>query len=48
MDAISKKFLYDYLNNTSPTGFEASGQRIWLDYLQPYTDSYLQTFTEQP
>jgi len=40
MDAISKKFLYDYLNNTSPTGFEASGQRIWLDYLKPYTDTY--------
>jgi tetrahedral aminopeptidase len=37
MDNISKEFLYKYLNNTAPTGFEASGQKIWLDYLKPYT-----------
>ncbi len=36
----SEKFLYDYLNNASPTGFEASGQKIWLDYLKPYTDEW--------
>lgn len=41
MDKKSKKFLYDYLNNTSPTGFESSGQKIWLDYLKPYTDDYI-------
>ncbi len=41
MDKKSKKFLYDYLNNTSPTGFESSGQRIWLDYLKPYIDEYI-------
>ncbi|MBC8110602.1 MAG: M42 family metallopeptidase [Verrucomicrobia bacterium] len=40
MDDISKSFLYQYLNNPSPTGFEAAGQKIWLDYLKPYTDSY--------
>lgn len=33
-----KEFLYKYLNNASPTGFEASGQQIWLDYLKPYID----------
>ncbi|MFZ9970798.1 MAG: M42 family peptidase, partial [Bacteroidia bacterium] len=32
----SLDFLETYLNNVSPTGFEHSGQKIWLDYLQPY------------
>lgn len=36
----SHKFLYDYLNNPSPTGFESSGQKIWLNYLKPYIDEY--------
>ncbi|MCS5490443.1 M42 family metallopeptidase [Algoriphagus limi] len=35
-----KQFLYKYLNNASPTGFEASGQQIWLDYIKPYVDTY--------
>ncbi len=34
----SKKFLEKYLNNASPTGFESSGQKLWLDYLKPYID----------
>ncbi len=41
MDKISKKFLFDYLNNSSPTGFEASGQQIWLDYIKPYINDYM-------
>ena len=41
MDDKSREFLYKYLNNTSPTGFEASGQQIWLDYLKPYYDTYI-------
>ena len=32
------EFLYKYLNNASPTGFESSGQQIWLDYMKPYID----------
>lgn len=36
----SLSFLYKYLNNASPTGFEASGQRIWLDYLLPFVDEH--------
>lgn len=36
----SVKFLYEYLNNPSPTGFESSGQKIWLNYLKPYIDEY--------
>ncbi|NBA74263.1 M20/M25/M40 family metallo-hydrolase [Emticicia sp. ODNR4P] len=38
MTEQSKTFLYEYLNNASPTGFEASGQQIWLDYLKLYID----------
>jgi tetrahedral aminopeptidase len=36
----SQEFLFQYLNNASPTGFESAGQKIWLDYLKPYLDSY--------
>lgn len=41
MDKKSKQFLYEYLNNASPTGFESSGQQIWLDYLKPYINEYI-------
>jgi putative aminopeptidase FrvX len=41
MDKQSTDFLYKYLNNASPTGFESSGQKIWLDYIKPYTDKYI-------
>ena len=34
----SERFLNDYLNNASPTGFESPGQQLWLDYLRPYVD----------
>jgi putative aminopeptidase FrvX len=34
----SEEFLFKYLNNTSPTGYETEGQRIWLEYLKPYID----------
>jgi putative aminopeptidase FrvX len=40
MSITSKEFLYKYLNNSAPTGFESSGQQIWLDYLKPYTNSH--------
>src|ERR1039458_9995501 len=33
-------FLENYLNNPSPTGFESEGQKLWLKYIQPYTDEY--------
>jgi putative aminopeptidase FrvX len=36
----SKEFLYSYLNNASPTGFESAGQKMWLNYLRPYIDDY--------
>lgn len=40
-DKKARDFLYSYLNNPSPVGFEAEGQKIWLDYLQPYIDEQL-------
>jgi len=36
----SEKFLYNYLNNASPTGFESAGQKLWLEYLKPYIDDW--------
>jgi len=40
MNKKSQTFLEKYLNNASPTGFESSGQQIWLDYVKPYIDAY--------
>ena len=37
----SEKFLSDYINVASPTGFESSGQKLWLDYIKPYIDNYI-------
>ena len=31
-------FLKDYINNSSPTGFESSGQKLWINYLRPFVD----------
>ena len=33
-------FLKAYINNPSPTGFEYPGQKLWLEYIKPFTDSY--------
>jgi putative aminopeptidase FrvX len=41
MSDPSKEFLYKYLNNASPTGFEVTGQQIWLDYIRPYIDEQI-------
>ncbi|HMG92321.1 MAG TPA: M42 family metallopeptidase [Chryseolinea sp.] len=41
MDKKSNDFLYAYLNNASPTGFESPGQQIWLDYIKPYINSHI-------
>ena len=37
----SLQFLETYLNNPSPTGYEAGGQQIWMDYLKPYVDTFI-------
>ena len=36
----SEAFLKKYLNNSSPTGFEAAGQKLWLDYIGPYINDW--------
>ncbi len=36
---VNKKslaFFEKYINNAAPTGFEAEGQKLWLDYIKPY------------
>ena len=38
--AESEKFLFQYLNNASPTGFEAAGQKLWLEYIRPFVDEW--------
>ena len=37
----SMSFLEKYLNNASPTGYEWTGQKIWMDYLKPYVDEFI-------
>ncbi|MFM7596157.1 MAG: M42 family peptidase, partial [Flavobacteriales bacterium] len=37
----SEKFLEQYLNNASPTGFESPGQKLWMDYMRPYADEFI-------
>ncbi len=36
----SMGFLRNYINTPSPVGFESGGQKLWLDYVKPYVDSY--------
>jgi putative aminopeptidase FrvX len=44
MSVLGKKaieFLEKYLNNASPTGYESSGQKIWMEYIKPYVDTFI-------
>ncbi|MDX1829794.1 MAG: M42 family metallopeptidase [Lutibacter sp.] len=34
-------FLEKYLNNAAPTGHEKEGQKIWMNYLKPYVDTFI-------
>lgn len=34
----SRAFLERYINNPSPTGFEAEGQKLWSSYVRPFVD----------
>jgi putative aminopeptidase FrvX len=38
--SASEHFLEQYINTASPTGFEAAGQLVWLEYLRPYIDDF--------
>jgi putative aminopeptidase FrvX len=37
---VNEKFLENYLNSNSPTGFEyeLGGQRVWMDYIQEFVE----------
>lgn len=35
---MDEKFLEDYLNSLSPTGYENESQQLWIDYIKPYVD----------
>ena len=41
LDKKSITFLENYLNNAAPTGYESSGQKIWMNYLKPYVDEFI-------
>jgi putative aminopeptidase FrvX len=41
LSKASLSFLENYLNNASPTGYESSGQKLWMDYLKPYVDTFI-------
>jgi endoglucanase len=43
MREASLNFLRNLVNTPSPTGHEARGQRVWLDYVQPFAD---ETFSD--
>lgn len=34
-------FLAKYLNNAAPTGYEWEGQKLWMDYIRPYVDTFI-------
>lgn len=39
------EFLHNYLNTPSPTGHEAAGQKVWLDYVKKYAhEHYVDTY----
>lgn len=40
LTAESFEFMRTYLNTPSPVGFEAGGQKIWLNYIKPYVDTH--------
>ena len=37
----SLTFLEKYLNNAAPTGYEWESQKIWMEYLKPYVDTFI-------
>jgi len=34
----NKQFLYDYLNAFAPVAQETEGQKVWTDYIKPFSD----------
>lgn len=40
MKKTDLKFFEEYINTASPTGYEWTGQKVWLDFLKPYIDEH--------
>jgi endoglucanase len=38
MDDERREFLYDLLDTPTPSGYEAAGQRVWVDYVSEFAD----------
>ena len=36
----SLAFLKNYINTPSPVGFESGGQKLWLEYIKPFADTF--------
>lgn len=34
-------FFYKYLNSNAPTGYEYTGQKVWVDYIRNYVDDII-------
>ncbi|WP_294965974.1 M42 family metallopeptidase [uncultured Flavobacterium sp.] len=41
LNDTSIAFLESYLNNASATGYESEGQKLWMNYLKPYVDTFI-------
>jgi len=41
MEKHLEEFALNYLKTYSPTGYEAAGQKVWLDYLKPFADDVM-------
>ena len=39
MDETARRFLFDLLDTPSPSGFEAAGQRLWVDHVRGVADA---------
>jgi len=37
----SHQFLKQYINTPSPVGFESGGQKLWLNYIKPFVDTWI-------
>ncbi|MCB0374673.1 MAG: M42 family metallopeptidase [Sinomicrobium sp.] len=41
LTATSIRFFEKYLNNAAPTGYELEGQKLWMEYIKPYVDTFI-------
>ena len=41
IDKRALTFLEAYLNNAAPTGYESNGQKLWMEYMKPYVDTFI-------